>query len=593
MNVYDFARKHLGEYKQHGSEIVPKLCPYCHGGSKQDKFTFALNIDKKTFNCKRGSCGKQGHFTELCKDFGEQADKEDDYRRDIPAKSFKRPTSVIEPSKSKVEGYLSLRGFSKPTWERRGVGEVNGNIAFPYFENKQLVLMKFRKPEKYDGKGQKAWREDGGKAILWGMDLCDPKKPLVAVEGEFDALALDECGVENVVSVPSGCSDLTWIDNCWDWLSQFKKIIFWGDNDEPGKKMVQECVLRLGQDRCWTVSSPYKDANESLFKVGKTLTAVEVEQAKPIPVYGLLNLADVVPVDVVRSPKVKSGIKVLDNDIYGFLLGELSVWSGKSGQGKSTFLGQILLNAVDKGDPVCAYSGELRADRFQYWINLQAAGRTNIIEYQDGKEGKPFGVIANETSSRIRDWYRGKFWLYDNSIVDNGEETSILKVFQYAAKRYGCKVFLVDNLMTSRFNVQKDGDFYRAQSNFVGELVHFAKAFEAHVHLVAHPKKTKGDLGKEDVSGIADITNRADNVFSVERMKEDGPFSTSLTVLKNRSFGVQDVKYGLNFDTLSKRFYGQGETENFSYGWEMKGGERSIYDAMADAGENKTDLPIG
>lgn len=67
---------------------------------------------------------------------------------------------------------------------------------------------------------------------------------------------------------------------------------------------------------------------------------------------------------------------------------------------------------------------------------------------------------------------------------------------------------------------------------------------------MAHPKKTKGDLGKEDISGIADITNRADNVFSVERMKEDGPFSTSLTVLKNRSFGVQDVKYGLNFDTL-------------------------------------------
>lgn len=137
---------------------------------------------------------------------------------------------------------------------------------------------------------------------------------------------------------------------------------------------------------------------------------------------------------------------------------------GKSGQGKSTFLGQILLNAVDSRDPVCAYSGELRADRFQYWINLQAAGRTNIIEYQDGKEGKPFGVIANETLSRIRDWYRGKFWLYDNSIVDNGEETSILKVFQYAAKRYGCKVFLVDNLMTSRFNVQKDGDFYRRRA---------------------------------------------------------------------------------------------------------------------------------
>ena len=569
MNPFEFAQAHLGELKQHGNEIIPKYCPFCGGGPRKDKYSFALNVANKTFNCKRSSCGRQGHFTELCREFGETADRDEDYRRDIPVKTFRKPVAVIETAAQKVEGYLSSRGFSKVTWEHRGVGEVSGAVAFPYYENKELVLLKFRKPEKYIGQGQKAWREEGGKAVLWGMDLCDPTKPLVITEGEYDTLALDECGVENVVSVPSGASDLTWIDNCWDWLQKFDKVIFWGDNDEPGKKMVQECVLRLGQDRCWTVSSPYKDANESLFKVGKALTAVEVEQAKPIPVYGLLDLADVVPVDVVRSPKVKSGIKMLDNDIYGFLLGELSVWSGKSGQGKSTFLGQILLQSVESGLPVCAYSGELRADRFQYWINLQAAGRSNIIEYQDGKDGKPFGVITNDISAKIRDWYRGRFWLYDNSIADNGEETSILKVFQYAAKRYGCKVFLVDNLMTSRFNVQRDGDFYRAQSNFVGELVHFAKAYEAHVHLVAHPRKTKGELEKEDVSGIADITNRADNVFTVDRV-EDQAFSTVVTCLKNRSFGVQDVKYGLNFDPLSKRFWSYTDSagEAFRFRWE-------------------------
>jgi len=79
--------------------------------------------------------------------------------------------------------------------------------------------MKFRQPEKYTGNGQKAWREKGGKAVFWGMDECDPKKPLIICEGEFDALALDEAGLENVVSVPSGAEDLTCIASCWDWCN--------------------------------------------------------------------------------------------------------------------------------------------------------------------------------------------------------------------------------------------------------------------------------------------------------------------------------------------------------------------------------------
>lgn len=581
MSPYEFANAYLQPYKVHGSEIIPTLCPYCKGGSKQDKHSFALNTDNKTFNCKRGSCGKQGHFTQLCKDFGEQADRDEEYTRGKTIMPFKRPTMVISEAKETVWQYLSGRGITEATAKRRGVGEVNGAIAFPYFENGEIVLLKFRKAEQYEGSGRKAWREDGGKSVLWGMELCEDGKPLTIVEGEYDALALDECWIENVVSVPSGASDLTWVDNCWDFLQRFDKIIFWGDNDEPGQKMVKECILRIGADRCFTVESKYKDANESLLQAGKEQTVKQWENAKPVPVVGLIDLSEVAPVDVIRQPKVLSGIKSIDHDIFGFLFGELSVWSGKSGQGKSTILSQIMLNSIQFGYQVCAYSGELRADRFQYWVNLQAAGRRNITEYVDSTTGKSFGTLQPQVTEQIKAWYKGKFWLYDNAIAGNNEETSVLKVFAYAAKRYGCKVFLVDNLMTSRFNTKSDSDFYRAQSNFVGELVHFAKAFNCHVHLVAHPKKTKDGIEKDDISGTSDIANRADNVFTVDRV-ENEPFSTVVTCLKNRSFGVQNVKYGMNFDMLSKRFWGHSDTggEGFSYGWEVKQQTKSIFDSM-------------
>ena len=574
MNPFEFARAHFGSYKQHGNELVPQLCPYCQGGSKHDKATFALNVEKLTFNCKRGSCAKQGHFVELCRDFGEQADREPGHESYRPApKVYKKPETVVESPKQKVESYLRLRGFSQETWQRRGVGESGGNIVFPYIENGQVVLVKFRKPEKYRGNGMKAWREAGGKDILWGMELCDPSKPLVITEGEFDALALDEGGVENVVSVPSGAASMEWVENCWGWLERFDKVILWGDNDDPGREMVRKVVLKLGEARCYVVDCPHKDANECLARVGKERTAEYVAHAKPIPVEGLIDLADVLTVDVSNIPRVRSNIPALDEEIGGFLLGELSVWTGKSGQGKSTLLGQLMLEAIDQGHNVCAYSGELRADRFQYWVNLQAAGPEHIEQYFDSVRNRPVGYVPKGVGQQIRDWYRGRFWLYDNALIAKSpEDAGILRLFTYAARRYDCKVFLVDNLMTSRFDSGKsDNDYYRAQSNFVGELVHFAKAFNAHVHLVAHPRKTQGRLEKESVSGSGDIANRADNVFSVDRESEPGaPVSATLSILKNRSEGAQGQEIGLLFDVDCKRFWQPSDTQGMyrSYGWQ-------------------------
>jgi len=53
----------------------------------------------------------------------------------------------------------------------------------------------------------------------------------------------------------------------------------------------------------------------------------------------------------------------------------LSVWTGGSGDGKSTFLGQELLTAINHGFNVCAYSGELPAAALPL-LDRDAGGRT-------------------------------------------------------------------------------------------------------------------------------------------------------------------------------------------------------------------------
>lgn len=292
------------------------------------------------------------------------------------------------------------------------------------------------------------------------------------------------------------------------------------------------------------------------------------------PAHGLLDLASVEREDMSCMPSVLSGIPELDRAIGGFYGGELSIWTGKRGGGKSTLLGQLLLEAVNQGQRVCAYSGELAAWRFKQWVTLQAAGPEHVAAQQDRFSGKTFYTVSPLIQKQIDEWWKGRFFLYDNKISSANDENSLIAMFEYAVRRYGCSVFLVDNLMTTRFSVSRDSDFYRAQSNFTGRLVEFAKKHEVHVHLVAHPRKIDNSraMDTDDVGGSGDIVNRADNVFSVKRL-EDGEaetqgFQTVLRVLKNRSFG-ETISIGLNYDAPSRRFYKSGTGTPYKrYSWE-------------------------
>ena len=157
--------------------------------------------------------------------------------------------------------------------------------------------MKYRAPRKPLPKEKKEWQCANTRPILFGMDLCSFSQPLIITEGQIDALSLYEAGVRNAVSVPSGCSNLDWIDHCWDWLEKFQSIILFGDSDEPGRKMVREVVRRLDEARCMVVEeypekpdgTPCKDANEILFCFGAETLRNTLESAQPVPVKGIIQ----------------------------------------------------------------------------------------------------------------------------------------------------------------------------------------------------------------------------------------------------------------------------------------------------------------
>jgi len=168
-------------------------------------------------------------------------------------------------------------------------------------------------------------------------------------------------------------------------------------------------------------------------------------------------------------------------------------------------------------------------------------------------------------------WLGKKLILYDNSIVKSSERNAILERFQLAQKHYGCKLFVVDNLMSAHIPIDKERDYYRAQSNFVGELVEFSLQTKSHVILVSHPRKESSGDRNDDVAGSADITNRAHNVLWVARAtdKEAEMYHCDalIYVTKNREYGDTGMT-PFGFDKPTRRFTLPDGKAIENYGWE-------------------------
>ncbi len=515
--------------------------------------------------------------------FGVEMDKERGIAAPPVRRNYKKPQVKQEPITDPVAEYLKRRGITPETAQAFGVcSDGKGNMMFPYYRTKedagkrQATFVKYRFPRKIEAGERKMWREKDAEPILYGMHLCDPSnQTLYLFEGEFDCMCGYQAVKGNCISVPSGCEDFTWLETCHKWLSSYKTIVIMGDNDEPGRKMLRELSNKL---ECVVMRPNFerylgcKDANEIMLRHGIDQLLTAMLDVGRVEVKGLLNLSDIEYIDPTQMPKTLSGIKALDKATGGMMDGDLSVWTGERGSGKSTLLTQIMLDAVDQGYNVCAYSGELPATLFKYWVNLQAAGSSYVESATDIATGRETHKVNPIVYGKIQDWLNGRFWLYDNNIVEQDESESIINLFTLAYKRYNCKVFLVDNLMTvSSSRMEKD--YYQAQADFAIRLRKLASMLGVHIHLVVHPRKTpakdKGVDNCDDVGGSGAITNIACNVFSLRRnadqQRDELNCDSVLRILKNRSYGAGG-QVRLNFIPPARRFV---ELDGFEsvYSW--------------------------
>ena len=553
--LVEFADRHLAPYqikdKLGGREIVPALCPICQGGRSGDKHTFALSIDKLVYVCKRGNCDAHGRVEELFKLFGENTTT---IRRDMKVSNltmrqqqrFALPKTEMLPVTQQIYDYFALRKISKETVDAfRIAADPKGMIVFPFYEDGVNVFVKFRrpyKPSEDEAKKAKEWREPNTKAVLFHMDDCVFDEPLYITEGEIDAMSLYQAGITNVVSVPSGCDDTSWIENCFDWLEKFEIIVLFGDNDAPGRKMVNDVAKRLDESRCMIVEeypdrplgSPCKDANEILYFYGAEKLKEMVDEATEVTMEGLVDLSTIPLFNPRVTKMIPSSFYSINYELGGYSPGDLVVWTGRTGAGKSTVVTQEVLASVESGENICYYTAEFSPTKLKRSLYLQAAGSEFVgLEY-DPRRDREIQTISPEVCSRIDDWLAGRIMLCtDNVATMKFSSEYLVELLKYARKRNGCTVAVVDNIMTAVMGADDD-QYFRAQEKFTLELKKIASSLGMVVHLVCHPRKTKDRLSNDDVSGSASITRLADTVISVSH--------GTISVLKNRNEGTTDTE---------------------------------------------------
>lgn len=570
------------EFKIRGKELVAKYCPFCHGGDSADTDTFGISLQTGAYSCLRGNCGVKGSFRQLLEHYGEDpANYEEAKMVSISSKKKKEYVlpneKLLKPLTDDIVTYFALRKISRETLDAFKVcSDNNGNIVFPFYRDGVLTYVKYRKPKKYvKGDGPKEWQITDTEPILFGMDNVALNKPLIITEGEIDALSVYEAGLSNVVSVPSGCNNMDWVSICWEWLENFSQIILLGDSDDPGVEMMNQLTKRLGEDRCM-IAPQYpqmivdgidkgrvcKDANEILYAYGPEALAEVIGKCEAAPIEGVLNLSNVPCVDPMSLPRIYTRIQDLDRAVAGFGEGSLTIISGKRAEGKSTISGEFLLNAIQQGYSVAAYSGELSAYQFRQWIMSQACERKYMTYATDTRTGKKFAMVPPVIQDRISKWLDEKFFLFDNMYTESTSMIdSVLKRFTMCARRYGCKMFLVDNLMMLTSGIEEE---YKMQAKITAALKQFAVRYKAVVILVAHPRKTPAGqaFGSEDIAGSAAISNLADIVMSIEK--------PNIRVTKNREFGDTPL-IRCDFDPSTRRIYQSSIGDRTVYGWDHSG----------------------
>ena len=594
-----------------GDELIFLYCPYCKRTEQDNQKKFSINLNTGQFECKRSSCGAKGNMITIARDFDFKLSDDFSryYERKKSYKQLKQLQKPPVPTEPALE-YLQSRGISRETADAYHITTRTDNpdiLVFPiYDENGKMVNVKYRNTRYVKGetRGSKEWFQTGCVPYLYGIQTWNGSTDrMILCEGQMDCMSVHESDVQNAFSVPGGAKGFTWWPPSYDFVSKFSEIIIFGDYENGKITLLEEMKQRFSGIVRHVREDDYldcKDANEILQKYGKEQVKKCIDNAVLLPVKDVVDLAEVEDVDISQLEKLPTGIKRLDKLLYGGLpFGGVHLIGGRTGTGKSTLASMFLVNAVEHGYTCFAYSGELPNYLFKAWMSFQVAGRNHVFEKTNQWQETIYG-ISESNKKLISEWYRGKIYIFDNSVMDGNDETAnLVEIVRRVIQQYGARVILLDNLMTAMTMEKVSGeDQYERQTDFMNKLRSIAVRYNVMILLVAHKRKAVAAIDENDeFAGSSNIANLAMLTVTFSRVEkknndeQDDNYENTriLRVPKNRLFGkVETDGYYLEYDERSRRIcdpvtIGQKDDEfEREFGWIPETTERDGFIEIDD-----------
>lgn len=184
-----------------------------------------------------------------------------------------------------------------------------------------------------------------------------------------------------------------------------------------------------------------------------------------------------------------------------FIPGDVTIWAGINGHGKSLILSQATSAFMMRGERCFVMSLEMPNHLTFLRMMRQAIGRN----------------VSKDDDSLIKQWFEfaATRLVYFDKVGCVGPRDA-LGAMAYAADVYRCKHLVIDNMM----RVVSGEDDYNAQKEFVRQCCEIAMTYNCHVHLVHHVRKGEketDEISKFSIRGAASIADQAANIILIQR----------------------------------------------------------------------------
>lgn len=215
-------------------------------------------------------------------------------------------------------------------------------------------------------------------------------------------------------------------------------------------------------------------------------------------------------------------------DNFAFRRGEVTLWSGQNGHGKSLMLSQLSLSLMGQDERVCIASFEMKPVTTLQRMARMFCGMNPFSPEFQGDDG----IAALEALyTDFFSWTDSRLWIYDQ--MGTADADTVIGMVRYCAKELKVGHIVIDNLA----KCVRGEDDYNGQKSFVDELTAVARDHSVHIHLAHHLKKPANEGAvpdKHDNKGSGSITDQVDNVFMVWRnkLKEDDVKANGMSAKK-------------------------------------------------------------